>query len=91
MLFIENLQGETQLIYNGFVYNRKAIFPNGLTTWKCSSLNSMKCRAVIITKNNVMMAAKGHHNHKKHWNQESNKIKYNRRFKEWNDKLLLME
>lgn len=71
-MFIESQQGQPQLIYNGFIFNRKIVLLNGLTTWRCSDFKE-KCRAVAITKNNIMMAAKGHHCHKNHWGRISNK------------------
>lgn len=72
ILFIESQQGQPQLIYNGFVFNRKIVLLNGLTSWRCSDFKE-KCRAVAITKNNVMMAAKGQHCHKNHLARISNK------------------
>lgn len=39
---------------------------NGQTTWRCADVLKMRCKAVIITKRNELVAARREHNHSDH-------------------------
>lgn len=63
-------------MYNGYIFNKKLTQANGHTTWRCADTIKGKCRAVCITKNNILLAVRRQHTHEHHWNRISNRPQY---------------
>ncbi|XP_062556657.1 uncharacterized protein LOC134221478 [Armigeres subalbatus] len=70
--FIRSQKKNAQLVYKGFLYNRKLTQQNGSTTWRCIDLPKTHCKAICVTKFNKLIRAKRQHNHENH----ENKIRY---------------
>lgn len=64
--FIRSQKKNAQLVYKGYIYNKKLTQANGHTTWRCADVLKLKCKAVVITKNNALVAARRLHNHANH-------------------------
>ncbi|KAL9893462.1 modifier of mdg4-like isoform X10 [Glossina fuscipes] len=64
--FIRSQKKNAQLVYNGYIYNKKLTQANNNTTWRCIDVLKMRCKAVVITKNNKLVAARREHNHDDH-------------------------
>lgn len=64
--FIRSQKKYAQLVYNGYIYNKKLTQANGQTTWRCIDLLKLRCKAVVITKKNKLVAARRSHNHEDH-------------------------
>ncbi|XP_054085977.1 modifier of mdg4 isoform X8 [Zeugodacus cucurbitae] len=64
--FIRSQKKYAQLVYNGYIYNKKVTQSNGQTTWRCIDLLKLRCKAVVITKKNKLVAARRTHNHEDH-------------------------
>lgn len=64
--FIRSQKKNAQLVYKGYIYNKKLSQVNGQTTWRCADVLKMRCKAVIITKRNELVAARREHNHIDH-------------------------
>lgn len=74
--FIRSQKKNPQLVHNGYIFNKKLTQANGHTTWRCADTIKGKCRAVCITKNNVLLVARRQHTHDPHWNRISNRPQY---------------
>lgn len=77
MKFIRSQKKNAQLIYNDFIYNKKLTQANGHTTWRCVDVLKMRCKAVVITKNNKLVCARRSHNHENHGQKINQRPLYN--------------
>lgn len=75
--YIRSQKKNAQLVYDGFIYNKKLTQASGHTTWRCSDVSKNKCRAVCVTKFSRLISARRNHDHEPHWNRISNRILYN--------------
>lgn len=55
-----------QLVFMGFIYNKKITQINGHTMWRCSDASRLKCHTTITTKNGKKIRSRGEHNHPDH-------------------------
>ena len=74
--YIRSQKKNPQLVYNGFIYNKKLTQANGHTTWRCSDVTKNKCRAVCITNRSQLIAARRTHDHSGHWGRIANRPLY---------------
>ncbi|KAM7363398.1 modifier of mdg4 isoform 8-T8 [Cochliomyia hominivorax] len=75
--FIRSQKKNAQLVYNGYIYNKKLTQANGHTTWRCIDVLKMRCKAVVITKKNELVAARREHNHEDHLQRINQRPLYN--------------
>lgn len=71
--FVISQKKNAQLAHEGYIYNKKLNQANGHTTWRCSDVLKTKCKAVIITKNNKIIAVRRNHTHPQHWARIGNR------------------
>lgn len=76
VLYIRSQKKNPQLVYNGYIYNKKQTQANGHTTWRCSDVSKNRCRAVCITKNSALVCARRAHHHDGHWTRIGNRQLY---------------
>ncbi|XP_053697164.1 modifier of mdg4-like isoform X2 [Sabethes cyaneus] len=74
--FIRSQKKNAQLVYRGFLYNRKLTQQNGNTTWRCIEVAKLRCKAICVTKFNRLIRAKRQHVHENHENKIRNKPLY---------------
>lgn len=74
--YIRSQKKNAQLVYDGYIYNKKQTQANGHTTWRCCEMAKNRCRAVCITRNSKLLNAKRNHQHPPHWNRFSNRELY---------------
>lgn len=67
IFYIRSQKKNAQLVYGGFIYNKKQTQANGQTTWRCSEWAKNRCRAVCITINSKLVVARRDHQHDAHW------------------------
>lgn len=75
--FIRSQKKNAQLVFNGYIYNKKLTQANGHTTWRCIDVLKMRCKAVVITKKNELVAARREHNHEDHMQRINQRPLYN--------------
>lgn len=75
--FIRSQKKNAQLVYDGFIFNKKLTQANGHTTWRCSDVSKNRCRAVCTTKNNELVHVRRSHDHQPHWGRIANRQLYN--------------
>uniref|UniRef100_A0ABK9MFA2 BTB domain-containing protein n=1 Tax=Glossina morsitans morsitans TaxID=37546 RepID=A0ABK9MFA2_GLOMM len=75
--FIRSQKKNAQLVYNGYIYNKKLTQANNNTTWRCIDVLKMRCKAVVITKKNKLVAARREHNHDDHLSRIGERPLYN--------------
>ena len=76
--FIRSQKKNAQLVHDGFIFNKKIGQANGHVTWRCSDLSKNRCRAVCITKYNVLISTRRGHDHDNHWGRIANRTMYPR-------------
>lgn len=64
--FIRSQKKCAQLVYRGYIYNRKIVQQNGRTTWRCSDLLKYRCNATCVTKLNQLVSIRREHHHENH-------------------------
>ncbi|KFB53273.1 Mod(mdg4)-v26 [Anopheles sinensis] len=64
--FIRSQKKCAQLVYDGYIYNRKIVQQNGRTTWRCSDLLKYRCNATCVTKLNQLVSIRREHHHENH-------------------------
>jgi FLYWCH zinc finger domain len=64
--FIKSQKKNAQLVFGGYIFNKKLTQANGQTTWRCAEVIKHKCRALCITRNNVLIRARREHSHPNH-------------------------
>ncbi|XP_052903431.1 modifier of mdg4-like isoform X2 [Anopheles moucheti] len=64
--FIRSQKKCAQLVYEGYIYNRKTLHQNGRTTWRCTELLKYHCKASCVTKLNRLISTRCDHNHADH-------------------------
>ncbi|KAL1402719.1 hypothetical protein pipiens_005979 [Culex pipiens pipiens] len=74
--FIRSQKKSAQLVYRGYLYNRKLTQLNGNTTWRCVDVSKLRCKAICVTKFNRLVRAKRLHNHGHHRSRMRNKPLY---------------
>lgn len=75
--FIRSQKKNAQLVYEGYIFNKKLTQANGHTTWRCSDVSKNRCRAVCTTKNNELVHVRRSHEHEPHWGRIANRPLYN--------------
>ncbi|XP_073819443.1 modifier of mdg4-like isoform X10 [Musca autumnalis] len=75
--FIRSQKKNAQLVYKGFIYNKKLTQANGQTTWRCIDVLKLRCKAVVITKKNEFVSARREHNHEDHMSRINQRPLYN--------------
>jgi hypothetical protein len=53
-------------VFEGYIFNKKLTQANGQTTWRCAEVIKHKCRALCITRNNVLLRFRRDHTHPNH-------------------------
>jgi hypothetical protein len=56
-------KSKPQLVYEGFIYNKKITYSNGNSNWRCADFIKHKCFASCITKDNQMIRRRLEHKH----------------------------
>ncbi|XP_052864865.1 modifier of mdg4-like isoform X1 [Anopheles cruzii] len=74
--FIRSQKKCAQLVYGGYIYNRKITHQNGRTTWRCSDLLKYHCRATCVTKQNKLISVRRQHQHENHLSKIVKKLLY---------------
>uniref|UniRef100_A0A182JNK0 BTB domain-containing protein n=1 Tax=Anopheles christyi TaxID=43041 RepID=A0A182JNK0_9DIPT len=74
--FIRSQKKCAQLVYDGYIYNRKTVQQNGRTTWRCCELLKYHCKATCVTKLNQLIGIRCEHNHEDHWSKIESKTLY---------------
>lgn len=74
--YIRSQKKNAQLIYHGYIYNKKQTQANGQTTWRCSEMSKHRCRAVCITLNSSLVSVRRGHQHQPHWERFTNRELY---------------
>uniref|UniRef100_A0A182MC08 BTB domain-containing protein n=1 Tax=Anopheles culicifacies TaxID=139723 RepID=A0A182MC08_9DIPT len=74
--FIRSQKKCAQLVYDGYIYNRKTFHQNGRTTWRCTELLKYHCKASCVTKLNRLISTRSEHNHADHTLKISDKTLY---------------
>lgn len=74
--FIRSQKKNPQLVYEGYIYNKKLTQVSGHTTWRCTDVKKNKCKAVCITKNSELVSVRRQHIHEPHWSRISNRALY---------------
>lgn len=62
-MFKRSQKSKPQLVYRGYVYNKKISYGNGNTNWRCSDFVKFKCHATCLTKDNKVMRCRLEHKH----------------------------
>lgn len=76
VFYIRSQKKNAQLVYEGYIYNKKQTQANGHTTWRCCEMAKNRCRAVCITRNSKLVRARRNHEHPAHWSRFSNRELY---------------
>ena len=76
VFYIRSQKKNPQLVYDGFIFNKKQTQANGHTTWRCTEMAKNRCRAVCITQNSRLVHARRSHHHDPHWGRFSNRELY---------------
>uniref|UniRef100_A0A182NKW8 BEN domain-containing protein n=1 Tax=Anopheles dirus TaxID=7168 RepID=A0A182NKW8_9DIPT len=74
--FIRSQKKCAQLVFEGYIYNRKIVQQNGRTTWRCSELLKYHCKATCVTKLNQLISIRRDHNHADHAGKIAKKLLY---------------
>lgn len=74
--FIRSQKKNAQLVYKGYLYNRKLTQQNGNTTWRCIDVTKLRCKAICVTKFNRLIRAKRQHGHENHESKIRNRPLY---------------
>lgn len=74
--FIRSQKKNAQLVYKGYLYNRKLTQQNGNTTWRCIEVSKLRCKAICVTKFNKLIRAKRQHIHENHDSKIKNRPLY---------------
>ncbi|XP_065073198.1 modifier of mdg4-like isoform X4 [Ochlerotatus camptorhynchus] len=74
--FIRSQKKNAQLVYKGYLYNRKLTQLNGNTTWRCIEVSKLRCKAICVTKKNKLIRAKRQHIHENHNSKIKNRPLY---------------
>lgn len=72
--YIRSQKKSAQLVYRGYIYNKKQTQRNGHTTWRCSDISKNKCKAVCLTKQSAFVVARRVHHHEPHWDRIANRM-----------------
>lgn len=62
-MFMRSQKSRPQLVFEGFIYNKKITYSNGNTNWRCADFIKHKCLASCITKSNQMIRRRLEHKH----------------------------
>lgn len=76
VFYIRSQKKNPQLVYDGYIFNKKQTQANGHTTWRCTEMAKNRCRAVCITQNSRLVHARRSHHHEPHWGRFSNRELY---------------
>lgn len=64
MKYIRSQKNKPQLVYRGYTYNKKLIYPtNGNIVWRCVDMHKYKCLATCIVNKTKMIKGRLEHNH----------------------------
>lgn len=76
VFYIRSQKKNPQLVYDGYIFNKKQTQANGHTTWRCCEMAKNRCRAVCITRNSRLIHSRRSHLHPPHWGRFSNRELY---------------
>lgn len=74
--FICSQKKNTQLVYRGYIYNKKATQLNGNSTWRCMDLAKTRCKAIVRTQNGHFLHVREKHHHGPHAERLHNRMLY---------------
>ena len=63
LMFMRSQKSKPQLVFEGFIYNKKITYSNGNSNWRCADFIKHKCFASCITKDNQMIRRRLEHKH----------------------------
>lgn len=63
MKFIRSQKNKPQLLYHGYIFNKKTSYQNGNVAWRCADKNKYKCLASLIANGTKIIRSKLEHNH----------------------------
>ncbi|XP_063705182.1 modifier of mdg4-like isoform X10 [Culicoides brevitarsis] len=66
VFFIRSQKKNPQLVYKGFIYNKKVTQVNKNTFWRCADTIRFRCKATVTTRNGVLLRARETHSHSDH-------------------------
>lgn len=76
MFFIRSQKKNPQLVYKGFIYNKKVTQVNKNTLWRCIDSIKFRCNSSVTTKNGILLRARENHSHPMHSDKLYNKRLY---------------
>lgn len=74
--FICSQKKNTQLVYRGYIYNKKTTQLNGNSTWRCLDLSKTRCKAIVRTQNGRFIGVREKHHHGPHTDRLNNRMLY---------------
>lgn len=74
--FIRSQKKYTQLVYRGYIYNKKTTQLNGNSTWRCLDLSKTRCKAIVRTQNGRLIGVREKHHHGPHTDRLNNRMLY---------------
>ncbi len=63
MRFIRSQKHKPQILFGNYIYNKKIVYGNGNTVWRCAEVFKYKCSARLILNGKVIIKANVDHNH----------------------------
>ncbi|CRK91981.1 CLUMA_CG005563, isoform B [Clunio marinus] len=76
LTFMRSQKCRPQLVYEGFIFNKKITYSNGNTNWRCVDFLKHKCLAGCLTKDNKLIRRRMEHKHPAHTKKLLNKRFY---------------
>lgn len=61
--FIRSQKNKPQLLYRGYVFNKKTTYQNGNVAWRCADISKFKCPASCIVNGTRFTRSRLEHNH----------------------------
>lgn len=74
--FICSQKKNTQLVYRGYIYNKKTTQLNGNSTWRCLDLSKTRCKAIVRTQLGRLIGVREKHHHGPHTDRLNNRFVY---------------
>ncbi|KAI5635547.1 BTB/POZ domain-containing protein [Phthorimaea operculella] len=64
--FTVSIRGSLQVILNRYIYNLHSSATSGMRRWRCVDYRNNRCKAFVVTKDNVVLNRANLHNHSFH-------------------------
>lgn len=61
--FIRSQKNKPQLVFRGYVYNKKTSYQNGNVVWRCADMSKFKCPASCMVNGTTLLRTRHTHNH----------------------------